>query len=182
MLPPSPTHFWINSTRFSREKRGSARYLYVVCIYGTICLPIQKYFPPDRAVFSLKYLILILFYVVSRFMQKNSRFHGKIARYDVLKMKIVDISHRRYKPKKTYQMCKCSFQKYYLKVSKFLVTVIILLLHIFLLSFSRKPQKISVKKHFVYPTPENAICRIFLDSEMFRFLKYLPFLKPVLAL
>jgi hypothetical protein len=100
MFPTSPTHVCINSTLFSREKRGSARYLYVVCIYGAICLKIQKYFSPDRAVFSLKYLILILFYVVSRFMQKNSRFHGKIARYDVLKMKIVDISHRRYKPKK----------------------------------------------------------------------------------
>jgi hypothetical protein len=76
---------------------GSARHLYVVCIYGAICLQIQKYFSPDRAVFSQKNEILILFYVVSRFMQKNSIFHGKIARYDVLKIKFVDISHRRYK-------------------------------------------------------------------------------------
>jgi hypothetical protein len=30
-------------------------------------------------------------------MQKNLRFHGEIARYDVLKIKFVDISHRRYK-------------------------------------------------------------------------------------
>jgi hypothetical protein len=77
--------------------RGSARHLYVVCIYGAICLQIQNYFPPDRAVFSSKNVILILFYVLSRFMKKISRFHGKIARYDVLKIKFVDISHRRYK-------------------------------------------------------------------------------------
>ncbi len=51
--------------------KGSARHLYVVCIYGAICLQIQKYFPPDRAVFSPKNKILILFYVVSRFMQKK---------------------------------------------------------------------------------------------------------------
>jgi hypothetical protein len=34
---------------------------------------------------------------VSRFMQKISRFHGEIARYDVIKIQFVDISHRRYK-------------------------------------------------------------------------------------
>jgi hypothetical protein len=33
---------------------GSVRHLYVVCIYGEICIQIQKYFPPDRAVFSPK--------------------------------------------------------------------------------------------------------------------------------
>jgi hypothetical protein len=76
---------------------GSARHLYVVCIYGAICLQIKKYFPPDRAVFSPTNLILILFYVVSRFMEKISRFPVKIARYDVLNKKFVDISHRRYK-------------------------------------------------------------------------------------
>jgi hypothetical protein len=79
---------------------GSARHLYVVCIYGAICLQIQKYFPPDRAVFSSTNLILILFYVVSRFMEKISRFPVKICskiQYDVLKIKFVDISHRRYK-------------------------------------------------------------------------------------
>jgi hypothetical protein len=31
---------------------GSARHLYVVCIYRAICLQIQKYFPPDPAIFS----------------------------------------------------------------------------------------------------------------------------------
>ncbi len=52
--------------------------------YGVKCLQIQKYFPPDRAVFfSPKNVILNLFYVVSRFMKKISRFHGKIERYDV---------------------------------------------------------------------------------------------------
>ncbi len=76
---------------------GSARHLYVVYIYGAICLQIQKYFPPDRAVFLPKKVILILWYVVSRFMKKISRFHGKIARRDVLKIKFVDISHRGYK-------------------------------------------------------------------------------------
>jgi hypothetical protein len=30
-------------------------------------------------------------------LQKNSIFHGKTARYDVLKIKFVDISHHRYK-------------------------------------------------------------------------------------
>jgi hypothetical protein len=45
-----------------------------------------KYFPPDRAVFSPKNLILILFYVVSKFMKKKSRFNGKIAKYDGLKI------------------------------------------------------------------------------------------------
>jgi hypothetical protein len=68
-------------TKLTISMPGSARHLYVVCI----------------VVFSPKYLILILFYVVSIFMPKNSRFHGKIARYDVLKIKFVDISHRRYK-------------------------------------------------------------------------------------
>ncbi len=78
-------------------ERGSARHLYVVCIYGAICLQIQKYFSPDRAVFSPKNKIMILFYVVSRFKQKFSIFRGKIARYEILKIKFVDISLRRYK-------------------------------------------------------------------------------------
>jgi hypothetical protein len=56
---------------------GSARHLYVVCIYGAICLQIQKYFSPDRAVFSPKNKISILFYVASRFMQKISYFMAK---------------------------------------------------------------------------------------------------------
>jgi hypothetical protein len=74
---------------FGDALTGSARHLYVVCIYGAICLQIQKYFPPDRAVFSPKNDIFILLYVVSRFMKKNSRFHGKVARYDVLEIKFV---------------------------------------------------------------------------------------------
>jgi hypothetical protein len=100
---------------------GSAQHLYVVCIYGAICLQIQKYFPPDPAIFSPKNKIFILLYIVSRFLQnvsifhgktarydvsifhgKTARydvsiFHGKTARYDVLQIKFVDISHHRYK-------------------------------------------------------------------------------------
>ncbi len=75
----------------------SARHLYVVCIYGAICLQIQKYFSPDPTIFSQKSKILILLYVVSKLKQKNSRFRGKTARYYVLKFKFVDISHHRYK-------------------------------------------------------------------------------------
>ncbi len=75
---------------------GSARHLYVVCIYGAIGLQIQKYFPPDPAIFSSIYKILFLLYIVYRFMQKNSTFHRKTARYGVLKIKFVDISHHRY--------------------------------------------------------------------------------------
>jgi hypothetical protein len=56
-----------------------------------------KIFFSRSCCFSPKNKILILFYVVSRFMQKFSIFHGKIARYDVLKIKFLDISHRRYK-------------------------------------------------------------------------------------
>ncbi len=78
-------------------QRGSARHLYVVCIYGAICLQIQKYFPPDPKIFSQKNNILILLFIVYRFMEKISIFHGKTARYDVLKIKFVDISHHRYK-------------------------------------------------------------------------------------
>jgi hypothetical protein len=76
---------------------GSARHLYVVCIYGAICLQIQKKFPPDPAIFSPKNKILILLYIVNRVMQNISIFHGKTARYDVLKINFVDISHHRYK-------------------------------------------------------------------------------------
>ncbi len=68
-------------------KLGSARHL-----YNAICLQFQNYFPPDRAVFSPKNVILILFYVVPRFILKISRCHGKIARYDVLKIKFGDVN------------------------------------------------------------------------------------------
>jgi hypothetical protein len=74
---------------------GSARHLYVVRIYGAICLQIQKYFPSDPAFFSPKNKMLILLYIVYRFLQKISTFHSKTARYDVLKIKFVDISHLR---------------------------------------------------------------------------------------
>jgi hypothetical protein len=57
-------------------------------------------FPPDPVIFSPKNKIIIILYFVSRFMQKNSIFHGKTARYDVLKIKFVDISHHRYKPRR----------------------------------------------------------------------------------
>jgi hypothetical protein len=94
-----------NGTRLTAEglpwgcshSTGSARHLYVVCIYGAIYLQIQKYFPPDPAFFSSRSKILILLYVVSKLMQEISRFHGKTARFDVLKIKYVDISHHRYK-------------------------------------------------------------------------------------
>jgi hypothetical protein len=76
---------------------GSARHLYVVCIYGAICLQIQKYFPPDPAIFSPKNKMFILLYIVYRFMLNISIFHGKTGRYDVLKIKFVDISNQRYK-------------------------------------------------------------------------------------
>ncbi len=75
---------------------GSARHLYVVRIYGAICLLIQKYFPSDPSIFSTKNKTLILLYIAYRFMQNISIFHGKTARYDVLKIKCVDISHHRY--------------------------------------------------------------------------------------
>jgi hypothetical protein len=47
--------------------------------------------------FSSRSKILILLYVVLKLMQKMSKFHGKTAGYDVLKIKFVDISHHRYK-------------------------------------------------------------------------------------
>ncbi len=87
----------VGGRRLIGRRTGSARHLYVVCIYGAICLQIQKYFPPDPAIFSQKNEILILLYILYRFMQKNSTFHGKTERYDVLKIKFVDISHHRYK-------------------------------------------------------------------------------------
>ncbi len=54
-------------------------------------------FPPDPAFFKPRSKILILLYVVSKLMQKISGFHSKTARYYVLKIKFVDISHNRYK-------------------------------------------------------------------------------------
>jgi hypothetical protein len=65
---------------------GSARHIYVVCIYGAICLQIQKYFPPDPAICSQKKNINSTLYCI-HLMQKMSTFHGKTARYDVLKIK-----------------------------------------------------------------------------------------------
>jgi hypothetical protein len=76
---------------------GSARHLYEVCIYGAICLQIQKYFPLDPAIFSQKNKILNLLYIVYRFMQKISIFHGKTARFNGIEIKFVDLSHHRYK-------------------------------------------------------------------------------------
>jgi hypothetical protein len=91
----------LNAGQFEEKKkplfRGPARHLYVVCIYGAICLQIQKYFPPDPALFPPNNKIFILIYIVYRFMQNISIFYGKTARYDVLKIKFVDISHHRYK-------------------------------------------------------------------------------------
>ena len=77
--------------------KGSARHLYVVCIYGAICRQITKKFPPDSAIFSPESKISILLYVVSKLMQKISGFNGKTGRYYDMKIKFVDISHHRYK-------------------------------------------------------------------------------------
>jgi hypothetical protein len=71
----------------------SLRSLYLWCDMSTN----QKYFPPDPAIFSPKNKIFILLYIVNRFVQNISIFHGKTARYVVLKIKFVDISHHRYK-------------------------------------------------------------------------------------
>jgi hypothetical protein len=50
-----------------------------------------KKIPPYPAIFSLGNKILILLDVVSKLVQKISRFHGKTARYCVLKIKFVDM-------------------------------------------------------------------------------------------
>ncbi len=71
----------------------SLRSLYLRCDLSTN----SKYFSPDPAIFSPKNKILILLYTVCSFMQNISIFHGKKARYDVLKIKFVEISHHRYK-------------------------------------------------------------------------------------
>jgi hypothetical protein len=47
--------------------------------------------------FTQKNKILILLYIVYKFMKNISIFRGKTARYDVLKIKFEDISHHRYK-------------------------------------------------------------------------------------
>ncbi len=76
-------HYTVGSDPWGRgegqgtEVRGSARHLYVVCIYGAICLQIQKTFPPDPAFFSSRSKTLILLYVVSKLMQKKSKFMAK---------------------------------------------------------------------------------------------------------
>jgi hypothetical protein len=78
-------------------RSGSARHLYIVCIYGAICLQIKIKIPPDPAIFSPESKISILLYVVPKLMQINSRFNGKTGRYYDLKIKFVDILHHRYK-------------------------------------------------------------------------------------
>jgi hypothetical protein len=55
-----------------------------------------KLFSSRSCYFSPKNKILI-YSIVYRFMHKSSTFHGKTARYDVSKLKFVDISHPRYK-------------------------------------------------------------------------------------
>jgi hypothetical protein len=87
----------LNIKKYYEVNWGSARHLYIVCIYGAIYLQIQKYLPPDPAIFSPKNKILILLYIVYRFMQNISIFPCKTARYDVLKIKFVDILQHRYK-------------------------------------------------------------------------------------
>jgi hypothetical protein len=77
---------------------GSARHLYVVCIYGVICLQIQIYFPLDPAIFSPRSKTLILLYVVSKHKQKKFNISWQNSkRLCLKKYKFVDISHHRYK-------------------------------------------------------------------------------------
>ncbi len=54
----------------------------------------KKYFPPDPAIFSQKKKHL--FYSIL-YTDLYKIFHGKTARYDVFKIKFVDISHHRQK-------------------------------------------------------------------------------------
>ncbi len=77
-------HSWrklCRGTKYLTVLTGSARHLYVVCIYGAICLHIFQKVAMDPAIFSPRSKILVLLYIVSKLMEKNSRFHGKIARY-----------------------------------------------------------------------------------------------------
>jgi hypothetical protein len=67
------------------------RSLYLQCDISTN----PKIFSSRSCFFSSRSKILILLYVVSKLMQKIPRFHGKTARYDVLKIKFEDISHHR---------------------------------------------------------------------------------------
>jgi hypothetical protein len=63
-----------------------------------IHLKIKNKILQDPAIFSTETKILNLLYVVFIFLcKKKSRFHGKTARYYVLKIKLVDILHHRYK-------------------------------------------------------------------------------------
>jgi hypothetical protein len=41
----------VSFVKSHENRRGSARHIYVVRIYGAIYLQIQKYFPPDPAFF-----------------------------------------------------------------------------------------------------------------------------------
>ncbi len=61
----------VSLVKSHENRRGSARHIYVVCIYGAIYLQIQKYFPPDAAFFSSRSKILILLSVVSKLMPKK---------------------------------------------------------------------------------------------------------------
>jgi hypothetical protein len=71
----------------------------LVCIYGAICLQIQKYFSPDPAIFSQRSNILLLLYVVSKLKQIKFKISGQNSKiqYYVFKIKFVDISHHRCK-------------------------------------------------------------------------------------
>jgi hypothetical protein len=74
----------------------SLRSLYLRCDISTNP---EKY-PPGPAIFSPRSKIIILFYVVSKLKHKMSRFHRKTASFYVLKIKFVDISHHRSKPRR----------------------------------------------------------------------------------
>jgi hypothetical protein len=56
----------------------------------------KKIFATDTAILPGS-KISVLLYVVSKLLQKFSRFNGKTARYYVLKITSADISHYRYK-------------------------------------------------------------------------------------
>jgi hypothetical protein len=75
--------------------RGSVRHLYVVCIYGAICL--QKKFLQILLFFHQKVKYKFYFMLCPNLCKKIPRFNGKTGRYYDMKIKFVDISHNRYK-------------------------------------------------------------------------------------
>ncbi len=84
----------LDNSTYLRVQAESVRHLYVVCFYGAIFL--QKKCS-RLCIFSPGSKISILLYVVAKLMQKFSRYNGKKAKYYVIEIKLIDISHRRHK-------------------------------------------------------------------------------------